>query len=102
MVITLIENLFIAYEKFYIAEERNGLLLCINVLSMVLLLPIVHYASNISQFLLLFYIAAIRTTSFLLLALISFYKWNITPSVKIKPIYIAASLFAAVTFFVIM
>jgi len=102
MIITLTENLFISYEKFYIAEEKNGLLLSINLLSMFFLFSAIHYSPNISQFLLLFYITTIRATSFLLLALISFYKWNIKPSIQIKPMYIAGSLLAAAIFFVIV
>ena len=102
MVITLIENLFISYEKFYIAEEKNGLLLFINLLSIALLVPVIQYASHLSQLLLLFYIATIRATTFLLLAFISFYQWKIRPNVKLKPLYIAGILLASFLFFIVL
>jgi hypothetical protein len=49
LAITLIENLFISYEKFYIAEERNGVILAINALSILTLSVIIFYANFFEQ-----------------------------------------------------
>jgi len=99
--ITLIENLFISYEKLYIAEEKNSILLLLHITSMCMLSLIIFYSSYMPQYLLLLFIILTRATIFGLLALISFYKWNITPKAKINPLYLAISLIISIAFFTI-
>lgn len=102
LAITLVENLFISYEKFYIAEEKNGIILLINILSMAALSGIIFYSSysqKLGQQWLLIAITIIRATFFAILAILSFYKWGIKPKLTIKPIYIALSIFISLIFF---
>ncbi|MFC1843123.1 hypothetical protein ACFLYU_05700 [Candidatus Dependentiae bacterium] len=102
LAITLIENLFISYEKFYIVQERNSILLVTNVLSITTLSTIIIYAAFLPQAMLLLLIVATRATCFGLLALISFYKWRIRPQTRIKPLYIAISLVISIAIFTLL
>ena len=102
LAITLIENLFISYEKFYIAQEKSCVILIINALSIITLSGIILYSHFFEQFgqsMLLFLITVTRATFFLILAAISFYKWRIKPKVAIKPIYIAISVLISLVVF---
>ena len=101
IMITLIENMFISYEKFYIAEEKSIVTLVSNISSMLLLTVVIKCFPNISQLLLLFSIMVIRALSFLLLAFISLYKWNLKPNIRLKPSYIVGFFFIAIMFFIV-
>lgn len=105
LAITLIENLFISYEKFYIAEEKNGVILLINAISIFILSGIIIYSHfftqlwQTGQYLLLFAITATRTICFLLLTVISYYKWHIKPKFIIQPIYLILSIIISLAVF---
>lgn len=98
LAITLIENLFISYEKFYIAEEKNSVILTINAASIFVISIIIFYSHFFAQLgqsgqnMLLFAITATRATCFIILAVISYYSWRIKPKFIIKPIYLIISL----------
>jgi len=101
LMITLTENLFISYEKFYIVEEKNSILLILNLFSTLTLFAIISYSSYLSQPLLLFLILLSRATFFVILALISFAKWQIRPQIQIKPLYLATFTLISLVFFTI-
>lgn len=100
--ITLIENLFISYEKFYIAEEKNSILLVLNIFSIFTLSGIIAYSQILPQALLLFFIATTRAMFFAILCWITFYVWEIRPKLAIKPLFLAASVVASMAIFVLL
>lgn len=95
---TLIENLFISYEKFYIVEEKNSIILITNILSLILLSGIVFYAPQIGQTKILLLITIVRIINFTILAIISYLKWRIKPKIRLNPIYLGASILASIIF----
>jgi len=102
LIITFSENLFIAYEKFYIAEEKNHYITFFNLLSIASLTIILALTSYIPQLALLVAIATTRLTIFGLLSIISYRSWAIKPQWKAKPLYIAASILASIACFSIL
>jgi len=88
VVITLSENLFITYEKFYIAEEKIQHIFLFNLLSIIALLGIVKTCSHFSQVTIMATIACTRILFFITLSLLSFYLWHIKPRMAIKPLHV--------------
>jgi len=102
LIITLSENLFIIYEKFYIAEEKNKYTLLINIFSILLLASIINFNSHISQFYILLLIATSRLSILSVLGFVSFRLWAIKPTYHVKPKYIALSLLVSLAIFIIL
>jgi len=96
LLITLSDNLFITYEKFYIAEEKNHINLIFNTLSIVAISIVILLAPTISQLSALCYIAVIRVIMFAIISLFSFFVWNIQPTWRVRPRYIAAYLIISI------
>ncbi|EKE04710.1 MAG: hypothetical protein ACD_20C00018G0001, partial [uncultured bacterium] len=89
----------------YIAEEKNGIILSINAISIFMVSIIMFYSHFFAQLgqsgqnMLLFAITATRATCFLILVAISHYKWRIGPKFIINPIYLIISLIISLTVF---
>jgi len=98
--ICLSENLFIAYEKLYITQEKTWRLLAFNALAMAFTYGVVTAVSGMSQLFVLLAIISVRVLMFVLLGLVSFYTWDIKPEWKLNPSYVAIALCAALGFFV--
>jgi len=99
LIICLSENLFIAYEKFYITQEKSGHLLIFNVITMALTYATIQSVIGASELVALLSIVAIRIAMFGLLSGFSFYTWKIKPQWKPQPKYLVAALGTAVGFF---
>ncbi len=99
--ICLSENFFIAYEKFYITQERAGSLLAFNVATMLLIYGVVRIGSHFSQLGVLVAIVAVRVCMFALLSMLSFYTWNIKPQWRMQPRYLVVAFSIALGFFVL-
>ena len=91
LIISFSENFFIAYEKFYIAEEKAEHLFFFNLLVMGALGTIIWFSIYFSQMTILLSIIAIRICAFSCISIISLYRWNIKPALKIQPLYFAWS-----------
>ena len=98
-IICLSEIFFIAYEKFYITQEKAGRLLVFNVSTMLLMYGAIKSAAGFSKLGLLLIILAIRAGMFVLLSGFSFYSWKIKPQWRMQPRYIAAAFSIAIGFF---
>ena len=101
LVVCLSEIFFIAYEKFYIVQEKAGRLLAFNLATMLFTYGAIRYASGFSKLGLLFLIISIRAGMFALLSLASFYTWQIKPEWKLKKGYVAIALGVSVGFFML-
>ena len=102
LIITLSENLFITYEKFYITEEKNFYILLCNLLSIAFLTVIISFSSYFPQLTLLILIASSRIGLFAILSLFSYHKWTIKPNLQINPLYIASSISASIAVFIVL
>lgn len=102
LIISFSENFFLAYEKFYIAEEKADHLFFFNCLVMLLLGIVIWQVPYFSQLTILLSIIGIRIFAFSCISMISFYRWNIKPALKIQPLYFAWSLIISVAFYIVM
>jgi len=101
MFISFSETFFIAYENFFITQEKTGYLFLFNVSIMGIVIGIMMHMHLFSQLMLLLAIIAVRVFAFSTLGLLSFYQWRIKPALAIKPNYFLGSLAISMTFYVI-
>ncbi len=80
VLLTFLESLFVLYEKWYIVEEDAHTYLGINLLSIGVVYVVVQYLQT--PLAILSTIVCIRLSTFMLLSLYSFYRWNIWPSFR--------------------
>lgn len=101
LLISFCATLFIAYEEFYIIQEKTFLLCCIN--GILLLFTYFGIAHNIqlSPILTLAILALLRIASFITLSIISYSIWKIRPSIKFHSISFIGSLVISLLFFII-
>jgi len=99
LIISLSENFFIAYEKFFITHEKSDYLCLFNLIVMSLLFYIMIHSHHFSAATLLFIIIAVRIVAFSTLSIFSFYQWRIRPSLGMQPTYLIGSLVISVLFF---
>ena len=92
--ITIVEQWSLAYEKFYMNEERTGHLIIFNTLIIISCLFLMRAHYSLTTFLTALFI--LRISSFLLLALVSYYLWGIKPDWRIKPRYFIMAVILAV------
>lgn len=102
LIINFSENFFIAYEKFYITQEKAGHLFMFNIIVMSLLGLVIYHAAVLSQLTLLLLIISIRLIAFLGLSFLSFYQWRIKPTFAIHPRYALYSFLFSVGFFILL
>lgn len=100
-IISFSENLFIAYEKFYITEEKADRLFVFNLIVMGLIGAILYQADAIAPLTLLIMIIAIRLLAFIALSAISFYQWQLKPSYQFDPWITAGSLVFSSLFYIL-
>ena len=98
-IISFSESLFIAYEKFYITEEKADHLFAFNLLVMGLMGFVLYHAQSIAPLALLCAIITIRIAAFVGLSALSFYHWQLRPSYGINPWIAAGSLAFSTLFF---
>ena len=99
--IILSDYLVVAYEKFYLNEERADYLALFHIITIIACSLLLYFSASFSATLLLGALLAIRLISFFTLTLISFHYWGIKPHLKIRPWYVATTLFCSVLFFLL-
>lgn len=100
-IISFSENFFIAYEKFYIAEEKTSYLFVFNALVMCAMGCIFYYADHIQPLTLLVAVIGIRLLSFIGLSILSFYHWQLRSSYTMNPWLTAGSIVFSSLFFIL-
>lgn len=98
LIITLSESFFIAYEKFYINEERADYLFLFNLIVIGFLILLISNAQHFSQLTLMIAFIAIRLIAFISLSILSFQQWQIKPTFKIQPVYLISFLLLSTLF----
>ncbi len=102
IVVRMIENLLITYEKFYITEERAELLFFFNLFSMAVTYIIIYSTSIVSSFMsLATLLINMRLLTLLLITGYSFYIWKLKPLTKLHPFYFFSSLVVSLLFFMV-
>ena len=102
LIISFSENFFIAYEKFYIAEEKANYLFSFNIIVMSLMSFIIWQSVNFYSTSILLAIIIVRIFAFSCISIISFYHWKIRPALKVEPEYVLWSFVIAFAFYVFM
>lgn len=82
--LSLTDNLFIAYEQFYIAQERAHYLLGLNMLSLCIFIGMLYTLNSFSPIYTIISLAIIRLFSCILLGFYSYAQWRIKPSLQVK------------------
>lgn len=90
-----------AYEKFFIVEEKTGYLAAFHMTMLSLLYITLWYMSAYSPLIILIAMIAIRLVAFIILGSISFFVWQIIPTWHIQPRYLAVSLGISIGFFLL-
>jgi hypothetical protein len=94
------ESFFTLYEKWYILKEEAHYLFLFNILNGILLYLFLPHSS--AYYTLFFLVLAIRITTFTILTTISYYKWNIRPSVRIPTTTLIVSLIISILFYLVI
>lgn len=102
MIIIFSENFFLAYEKFYITQEKADHLFFFNLGIMATIGMLLSQAHNFSHISLMLAVIAVRLIAFFTVIFFSFYQWRIKPALTIQPSYFISSLIASLTFFIYM
>ena len=95
--ITIIEQWSLAYEKFYLNEERTGRLVLFNaflITSCFLLMK-----ENYSLIIFLSALLGLRIISFIFIAALSYYYWGIRSDWKIQPRFFLLALIVSLFFY---
>ena len=98
--LTFFENFFVIYEKWYILEEDTALYLFLNLISIGLLYSLTPFLT--SPLVIVSIIIGVRVITYLFLVLISWYRWNILPSLIPHPLTLSLSLILSVTTYLIL
>lgn len=97
--IILAEYLVIAYEKFYLNEERAEYLVLFYLATIITCSLVLFFSASLSATQLLASLLAIRIVSFVILAIISYRHWGIRPKGSISAWYLIATLIASTLFY---
>ncbi len=101
LLISITEHFFVAYEEFYLLEEKVGILLLFKLFEFTLFYGIIIMAARQSAFATLLSAVIVRLISFSLLALHAYSRWKIAPTFAIKPRYIVVSFVISLLFYVV-
>ncbi len=82
--LSLTDNLFIAYEQFYIAQEKAYYLLALNIMSLLTFIGATLMLHTLSPITTITLLASIRLIACILLGFYSYAQWRIKPSLQIK------------------
>lgn len=83
--LSLTDSMFIAYEQFYIAQEHAYFLLGANLMSFIAFMGAVFTLGTLSPVHTLALLAGIRLICAVFLGFYSYAKWQITPSLALRP-----------------
>lgn len=101
LLLSLIDSIFIAYEQFYIAQEKAYYLFGINLLCFFSFITAVSIFKTVSPIQTLALLAGIRLTFSVLLGLYSYMRWRIRPSLAVRPTAILGATAISVLFFLL-
>lgn len=101
LAIILCDYLVIAYEKFYLNEERADFLALFNIATIMACFVLLYFSRSSSPTILLGAVLMIRAINLLCLALLSHYYWGIKPRLTVRPWYAATIIFCSLLFFII-
>lgn len=93
----IFELFYIAYEKFYINEEKSSYLLMSYAIPAVILFVVYVLSPSLSMYAILIALLIARIITFLILSLLSIMLWNLRPSLHAQPKYLAYTAFASLT-----
>ncbi len=94
------EYFFMAYEKFFIIEEKNKYLFIINVGIIALMYVALSHAHTVSAFTILSTLLGVRILAFVVISSLAFYRWQLVPGWRIQPQYLALIALACLLFFI--
>lgn len=89
------KHIFLAYEQFYIVEERTAKLFLFKALEIVMFLCAIHLSSHFSLFITLLNLIIVRIISFVIIATHAYATWKIKPGFRINFKFIITSFFSA-------
>lgn len=97
--LSLTDSIFIAYEQFYIAQERAYFLLCTNALSFLIFILTTSFISSFTPVETLILLAGIRLIACILLGIYSYIRWHIKPSLQARPSPLIGATVISILFF---
>lgn len=98
--LSLTDSLFIAYEQFYITHERAYYLLGINFLSLLTFI-LITFMTSLSPIQTILFLAGIRLIACISLGIYSYAKWQIKPSLQVRPLPLIGATAVSIVFFLI-
>jgi hypothetical protein len=98
LVVSLMDHFFLAYDEFFIIEERPAQLMFFKLFEFVLFYLFIFTSFITSLFIMILAVMLIRIFSFLILAMHSYYRWKITPYFGTKPRYVIISFLVSLLF----
>jgi len=84
LILTLLENLLIIYEQFYIIEEYSDKLLIFKILELILFAMVVFLNQITPPLFIFINIALVQLVNFAIIATSSYHLWKITQKIKIS------------------
>ncbi len=100
IIISILESFFVLYEKWYIVEEKAYYNMISNTMSfLVIYTSIRALGSSLTIMSFLALIITARLSCFLLLSFISFYLWNLKPTLTLNYKIILCSLLVSLIFY---
>lgn len=97
----LMNSIFIAYEQFYIAQERAYYLFILNFATIGAFLISLSIFPTISSTSIIVLLAVIRLVSCALLGLYSYLRWHIKPSIAARPFPLIGATAISLLFFIL-
>lgn len=84
LILIMMDHLFLMYEQFYLMERQAHKLLLIRSLELILFYGALYYFTQTNSIFLLLSLIAVRSMSFITLAIHGFNNWGLIPSISIS------------------
>lgn len=97
--ITIVHQLFVVYEQFYIIEEFVGKLFIIKSIEFILFYLLIIANTQITPLAALINIGLIQLLCFSILAIHAYARWKIKPYFKVTPSFIVVTTLISLAFF---
>lgn len=101
LILPLLDHLFIAYEKFFITEERTDYLIAFNIIA-IALLYMVMYSPFSSPFFILSALFAIKLVVFCMMNYVAYQYWSLKPNWNTHPKLIFGVTVASFIIFIML
>ncbi len=99
LILPITENLFIAYETFYLVEEKPWYIFFTNISTIALFYGIATNITLLNPMIIVLLLTSYRLALLIGMSTFSFYRWNIKPNWRVQPAYLFSSLLIAFAFF---